>query len=142
MDGYDKNGLTPFRAWCFKNWPYLISDDMTELELLYAILGKFKEVLEEWEQMKVDWGEFQTTINEAISQMKQEIAEFEAKINGQISDLEGEWNAFAESINSQISDLKSQWASFQNTITNTTIPNEVERVINLKLPSMVESEVS
>ena len=79
MDGYDKNGLTPFRAWCFKNWPYLISDDITELELLYAILGKFKEVLEEWEQMKVDWGEFQTTINEAISQMKQEIAEFEAK---------------------------------------------------------------
>lgn len=142
MDGYDKNGLTPFRAWCFKNWPYLISDDMTELELLYAILGKFKEVLEEWEQMKVDWGEFQTTINEAISQMKQEIAEFEAKINGQISDLEGEWNAFAESINSQISNLKTQWANFQNTITNTTIPNEVERVINLKLPSMVESEVS
>ena len=32
MDGYDKNGLTPFRAWCFKNWPYLISDDMTELD--------------------------------------------------------------------------------------------------------------
>ena len=45
MDGYDKNGLTPFRAWCFKNWPYLISDDMTEIELLYAILGKFNENL-------------------------------------------------------------------------------------------------
>ena len=42
MDGYDKNGLTPFRAWCFKNWPYLISDDMTEIELLYAVLGKVK----------------------------------------------------------------------------------------------------
>lgn len=142
MDGYDKNGLTPFRAWCFKNWPYLISDDMTELGLLYAILGKFKEVLEEWEQMKVDWGEFQTTINNAITQMKQEITEFETKINGQISDLQGEWNAFAESINSQITDLKSQWTAFQNTITNTTIPNEVERIINLKLPSMVENEVS
>lgn len=47
MDGYDKNGLTPFKAWCFKNWPYLISDDMTELDLLYAVLGKVKNNIDE-----------------------------------------------------------------------------------------------
>ena len=142
MDGYDKNGLTPFRAWCFKNWPYLISDDMTELELLYAILGKFKEVLEEWEQMKVDWGEFQTTINEAISQMKQEIAEFEAKINQDITNIENEWSEFETKINNIVDGIPDTIKEQISSLLPDEVSKQLPGLISTELPPLVDDSVS
>lgn len=119
MDGYDKNGITPFKAWAFRTWPYLISDDMTELEILYAILGKFKEVLEEWEKMKVDWGDFQTTVNSAIEQMEKSIAEFEKVID-----------SIPDTIKTQVGSL---------------LPGEVEKqlpgILKTELPPIVDDSV-
>lgn len=113
MDGYKNNGLTPFKAWLFRKWPYLISDDMTELDILYTILGKFAETLEEFEQLKEDFKNFQNTMNQLWEEYKNDM---NASWDAYQDKMDKAFQDFQNTINDKISEFESAWAEFQQTM--------------------------
>lgn len=94
-------------------FPY---SDFHDLNLDW-LMEEMKKLIDDWEQMKIDWQTFQ-------DRMEALYAEFTARIEGEWDaykdDLNDQWDAYKSSLNSEWADYKTAmngaWAQYQNNL--------------------------